>query len=77
MDNGRSKTLVNQKHVKTLNCIRCGTCMNTGSVYRRSGGYSYTYFIPGPIGINWGIKLGRKLLVHVRSGIDAFAQLLP
>ena len=29
---------------KTLNCIRCGACMNTCPVYRRSGGYSYTYF---------------------------------
>ena len=24
-------------------------------MYRRSGGYSYTYFIPGPIGINLGM----------------------
>lgn len=29
--------------------------MNTCPVYRRSGGYSYTYFIPGPIGINLGM----------------------
>ena len=42
-------------HIKTLNCIRCGACMNTCPVYRRSGGYSYTYFIPGPIGINLGM----------------------
>ena len=39
----------------TLKCIRCGACMNTCPVYRRSGGYSYTYFIPGPIGINLGM----------------------
>ena len=26
--------------------------MNTCPVYRRSGGYSYTYFIPGPIGVS-------------------------
>jgi len=32
--------------------MRCGACMNTCPVYRRSAGYSYTYFIPGPIGIN-------------------------
>lgn len=55
VDNGRSKVLANEKHVKTLNCIRCGACMNTCPVYRRSGGYSYTYFIPGPIGINLGM----------------------
>ena len=29
--------------------------LNIGPVYRRSGGYSYTYFIPGPIGINLGM----------------------
>jgi len=52
VDNGRSKVLGNKDHVKTLNCIRCGACMNTCPVYRRTGGYSYTYFIPGPIGIN-------------------------
>ena len=55
VDNGRSKILGNKDHIKTLNCIRCGACMNTCPVYRRSGGYSYTYFIPGPIGINLGM----------------------
>ena len=52
VDNGRSDILAKPDHIKTLNCIRCGACMNTCPVYRRSGGYSYTYFIPGPIGIN-------------------------
>lgn len=55
VDNGRSTILSNDNHIKTLNCIRCGACMNTCPVYRRSGGYSYTYFIPGPIGINLGM----------------------
>ena len=55
VDNGRSELLANEDHVNTLNCIRCGACMNTCPVYRRSGGYSYTYFIPGPIGINLGM----------------------
>lgn len=55
VDNGRSKVIGNKDHVKTLNCIRCGACMNTCPVYRRTGGYSYTYFIPGPIGINLGM----------------------
>ena len=55
VDNGRSEILANTNHVRTLNCIRCGECMNTCPVYRRSGGYSYTYFIPGPIGINLGM----------------------
>jgi len=36
--------------------------MNTCPVYRRSGGYSYSYFIPGPIGINLGML--RSKLQH-------------
>ena len=55
VDNGRSRMLAQEKHWETLKCIRCGACMNTCPVYRRSGGYSYTYFIPGPIGINLGM----------------------
>ena len=55
VDNGRSDILAKPDHIRTLNCIRCGECMNTCPVYRRSGGYSYTYFIPGPIGINLGM----------------------
>lgn len=55
VDNGRSDIMSNDDHIQTLKCIRCGACMNTCPVYRRSGGYSYTYFIPGPIGINLGM----------------------
>ena len=55
VDNGRSKILSNAEHWQTLKCMRCGACMNTCPVYRRSAGYSYTYFIPGPIGINLGM----------------------
>ncbi len=55
VDNGRSEIIANQDHWQTLKCMRCGACMNTCPVYRRSGGYSYTYFIPGPIGINLGM----------------------
>ena len=55
VDNGRSDILANPDHWQTLKCMRCGACMNTCPVYRRSGGYSYTYFIPGPIGINLGM----------------------
>ena len=55
VDNGRSKILGMPQHRKSMNCIRCGACMNTCPVYRRSGGYSYSYFIPGPIGINLGM----------------------
>ena len=55
VDNGRSDILGNEDHWQTLKCMRCGACMNTCPVYRRSGGYSYSYFIPGPIGINLGM----------------------
>ena len=55
VDNGRSEILGNEDHWQTLKCMRCGACMNTCPVYRRSGGYSYSYFIPGPIGVNLGM----------------------
>lgn len=60
VDNGRSDIVGNAEHWETLKCIRCGGCMNTCPVYRRSGGYSYTYFIPGPIGINLGMLKDAK-----------------
>jgi L-lactate dehydrogenase complex protein LldF len=50
VDNGRSKVLASEEFRRSLNCIRCGACMNTCPVYRRSGGYSYHSTIPGPIG---------------------------
>jgi L-lactate dehydrogenase complex protein LldF len=50
VDNGRSEYLGNPKYMNSLKCIRCGGCMNTCPVYRRSGGHSYGYVIPGPIG---------------------------
>ena len=55
VDNGRSDILADKDHWQTLKCMRCGACMNTCPVYRRSGGYSYTYFIPGPVGVNLGM----------------------
>lgn len=68
VDNGRSDILAKKEHIKTLNCIRCGACMNTCPVYRRSGGYSYTYFIPGPIGINLGmLKSEQKYFDNVSA----------
>ncbi|WP_329905332.1 lactate utilization protein B [Porphyromonas pogonae] len=60
VDNGRTDIMGNKDHVKILNCIRCGACMNTCPVYRRSGGYSYTYFIPGPLGVNLGMLKSPK-----------------
>lgn len=50
VDNGRSRQLARPDYRKSLACIRCAACFNTCPVYRRSGGYSYSYFIAGPIG---------------------------
>lgn len=50
LDNGRSDILASDEFRRSLNCIRCGACMNTCPVYRRSGGYSYHSTVPGPIG---------------------------
>lgn len=50
VDNGRSKILQSEEYIASLKCIRCGACLNTCPVYRRSGGHSYGYTIPGPIG---------------------------
>lgn len=50
VDNGRSDILGQDKYRRSLNCIRCGACMNTCPVYRRSGGHSYEATVPGPIG---------------------------
>lgn len=50
VDNGRTERLADVKYRNSLKCIRCGACMNTCPVYRRSGGHSYRYVIPGPIG---------------------------
>lgn len=51
VDNGRSKRLGNDDFWEALKCIRCGACMNTCPVYRRSGGLSYGATYSGPIGI--------------------------
>jgi L-lactate dehydrogenase complex protein LldF len=50
VDNGRSGLLADEAHRRALSCIRCGACMNTCPVFRRSGGYSYGTTVPGPIG---------------------------
>lgn len=50
VDNGRTDIILQDKYREVLKCIRCGACINTCPVYRRSGGHSYGYTIPGPIG---------------------------
>ncbi len=50
VDNGRSRQLGREQFRNSLKCIRCGACMNTCPLYRRSGGHSYHTAIAGPIG---------------------------
>ncbi len=50
VDNGRTEQLGREDFRSSLHCIRCGACMNTCPIYRRSGGHSYDATIPGPIG---------------------------
>jgi len=50
VDQGRSEILGREHYRRTLQCIRCGACMNTCPVYRRSGGHSYGVTVPGPLG---------------------------
>jgi L-lactate dehydrogenase complex protein LldF len=50
VDNGRSTQLGREGFWRSLKCIRCGACMNTCPIYRRSGGHSYDSTVPGPIG---------------------------
>jgi L-lactate dehydrogenase complex protein LldF len=51
VDNGRSDRLGMKEFWTSLKCIRCGACMATCPVYRRSGGLSYDATYAGPIGL--------------------------
>jgi L-lactate dehydrogenase complex protein LldF len=55
VDAGRSAIMADAAYRRSLACIRCGACLNTCPVFRRSGGYSYGYVIPGPIGSLLGV----------------------
>src|SRR5205807_5116534 len=49
LDNGRSKILASPLR-ESLQCIRCGACINACPVYRRIGGHAYGGVYSGPIG---------------------------
>jgi L-lactate dehydrogenase complex protein LldF len=61
VDNGRTRQLAREEFWRSLKCIRCGACMNTCPIYRRSGGHSYGSTVPGPIGsvLTPGLDLDR------------------
>ncbi|MBL8482029.1 MAG: iron-sulfur cluster-binding protein [Rhodocyclaceae bacterium] len=50
LDNGRSQAYADEQLRSTLQCIRCGACMNHCPVYGRIGGHAYGTTYPGPIG---------------------------
>lgn len=50
LDNGRSRMFNHPELKQTLQCIRCGACMNHCPVYARVGGHTYGSTYPGPIG---------------------------
>ena len=50
IDNGRSQAHADEQLRATLQCIRCGACMNHCPVYARIGGHAYGTTYPGPIG---------------------------
>ncbi len=50
LDNGRSQAFADDELRQTLQCIRCGACMNHCPVYTRIGGHAYGTVYPGPIG---------------------------
>ncbi len=62
LDNGRSQAFADGELRQTLNCIRCGACMNHCPVYTRIGGHAYGTVYPGPIG---------KIVTPHMLGLDA------
>lgn len=50
LDNGRTGILADAESRQTLQCIRCGACLNTCPVYRQTGGHAYGSNYSGPIG---------------------------
>ena len=50
LDNGRTGVLADEESRETLDCIRCGACLNICPVYRQTGGHAYGSIYAGPIG---------------------------
>ncbi|MFK4763398.1 LutB/LldF family L-lactate oxidation iron-sulfur protein [Desulfobaculum sp. SPO524] len=61
LDNGRSTILAEPLMRETLQCIRCGSCLNHCPVYTRIGGHAYGHVYPGPIG---------KILTPQMTGLE-------
>jgi len=65
LDNGRTKLLADPLERETLQCIRCGACLNACPVYRETGGHAYGSIYSGPIGAILSPQLAS--LEHSRS----------
>ncbi len=65
LDNGRSRIL-GGPYRESLQCIRCGACLNACPVYRRVGGHAYGGVYSGPIG---------AVLTPLYSGKEGYAPL--
>ncbi len=50
MDNGRTKLLADPEQRESLQCIRCGACLNVCPIFRNVGGHTYGTTYQGPIG---------------------------
>ena len=50
LDHGRTQAYGEEQMRRSLQCIRCGACMNHCPVYTRIGGAAYGTTYPGPIG---------------------------
>jgi L-lactate dehydrogenase complex protein LldF len=50
LDAGRTKLLADPEKRQSLQCIRCGACLNNCPVYRKIGGHNYPWVYSGPIG---------------------------
>ncbi len=65
LDNGRTEMLANDLERETLDCIRCGACLNACPVYRETGGLAYGSIYSGPIGAILSPQL--QSMEHSRS----------
>ena len=50
VDNARTRILADEEARQTLQCIRCGACLNSCPVYQQTGGHAYGSVYAGPIG---------------------------
>lgn len=66
LDNGRSAIYGDAELRETLDCIRCGACINICPVYERIGGHAYGSSYMGPIG---------QVLTPQMAGVEAAGHL--